>query len=83
MSDIKSQRSQAGVLAAIAATGGLIYWIRFRGTEARSASIAAADQSANAALDRKNDSGIQDTVKGAYGGKTGGHSSLGGPQKAN
>lgn len=68
----------ARIAAGVGAVAGVGYYLRNR-TTVGGVTAAATDRNARQALgvDSKNDKGIADTVKGAYGGKTGGNTSLG------
>lgn len=66
----------ARIAAGVGVVAGAGFYVRNR-TTVGGATPGATDRNAMAALGSKNDKGMADTVKGAYGGKTGGNTSLG------
>lgn len=66
----------ARIAAGVGIVAGAGFYIRNR-SAVKNSSLASVERSAKNALGTKDDTAISDTIKGAYGGKTGGNASMG------
>lgn len=67
----------ARIAAGVGAVAGVGYYIRVRGVKGEPVNPTTIKRDAKAALGSVDDKGMADTIKGAYGGSTGGATSGG------